>query len=177
LSIDIDVLPLRPELITWDELSRAWARRLGADVALIGISPVMRRLGSKAVVSPGEPLAPSSQTYFELAVPSTLALAVSPNTDGVDEAEYLTDYARNLTPVEIEPLVAGWAKIGWTLSLTSFGGRSPQEPTLLRALACSLADLTSGRVVLLHRDVFDLDIGVYTADQFAMARWVAGSDR
>lgn len=177
MSIDIDILPLRSDLITWDKLRRAWSQRLGTDVMLLGSSPVMRRLGSNVIVDPGEPLQPSSQVYFELAVPNTLSLVVSPNMDGLDEAEYLADYATNLTPAQMAPLVTAWQKIGWTFALTSFGGRSPQEPTLLRTLACALADLSAGRVILMHRDVFDLDVGVYTAEQFAMARWTVGRGR
>jgi hypothetical protein len=176
VSIDIDIAPLLPSSITWGALRHSWADRLGNDAAiLLGPTPLLRRLGTNELVPNHEMLAPSTKAFFELAVPNTLSLAVSLNEGNLDELDYVDDYGRNLSPSEIQRLADAWRQVGWTYGLTSLGGRSPKEPTLLRTLACAIADLCDGRIVLMHHNVFSLDIGVYTSSQFAQSSWTADS--
>jgi hypothetical protein len=175
VSVDIDVAPLRPVSITWAALRRSWSERLGTDATLLlGSPPRLRRIGADAIVADDETLTPSSPMYFELATPNTLSVTVTLNKDSLDEFKYLCDYARNVADQDIAILVEAWQKVGWTCGLTSLGGRSSREPTLLRSLACAVADLCDGRIILMHRDIFDLDVGVYTAQQFAASRWRMG---
>ena len=173
MSVDLDIAPRQAGAFTWASLCRQWGQRLdtgGAD--MFGPHPQMCRIGSMTPVAEDERLMPPAHYFFRLAVPCTLSLSVSANKDDLDETLYLEDYGRNLDPARIAELAEQWRRVGHTYGISSGGGRSKVEPELFIALACSLADLCDGHVILMNDGVFDLGVGVYTPAQFSSARWL-----
>jgi hypothetical protein len=173
MSIDLDIAPLRATPVTWGALRARWGERLGDRAFLIGPG-IARRLGIGTVFDDGDALSPSSPVIFELATANTLSLTSMRNQGNLDEREYLEDYGRNLSPAEITRLADAWRDVGVSYGLSSGGGRSSDEPSLLIALACAVGDLCDGRIIVMNDGVFDLGVGVYEPAQFALARWRAG---
>ncbi|MCX4239613.1 hypothetical protein [Paraliomyxa miuraensis] len=103
---------------------------------------------------------------------NTLSLTILPNEPEDSELEYLRDYGRNLSPTEAEELAQQWRRVGHSFGLSSGGGRSHDEPRMLVALACALADASDGRVILMNDGLFSLGIGIYTPEQFEHAEWI-----
>lgn len=173
MSIDLDIAPLRATRVTWGPLLRAWRQRLGDEAAaLLGPDPKLRVLGAGASVAEDATLEPPAHYYLDLAAPNTLSLSAMPNTNDLDEVEYLEDYARNLEPRDATALALAWREVGYCYEVSSGGGRSPREPALFITLACALADMCDGRIIVMNDGIFDLGVGVYTAEQFASARWL-----
>jgi hypothetical protein len=178
VSIDLDIAPLRATRVTWGPLHRAWRQRLGDEAAaLLGPDPKLRVLGAGASVAEDASLGPPGLCFLDLAAPNTLSLSAMPSTNNLDEIEYLGDYARNLEPTDATALALSWREVGYYYEVSSGGGRSPNEPTLFITLACALADICDGRIIVMNDGLFDLGVGVYTAEQFASARWLARGPR
>jgi hypothetical protein len=173
VSIDLDIAPLRATRVGWGPLLRAWRQRLGDEAAaLLGPDPKLRVLGAGAAVAEDAALEPPGHYSLDLAAPNTLSLSAMPNKNSLDEIEYLKDYARNLEPRGATALALSWRGVGYYYEVSSGGGRSTNEPALFVTLACALADICDGRIIVMNDGIFDLGVGVYTAEQFASVRWL-----
>jgi hypothetical protein len=173
VSVDLDIAPSQAKVIDWASLQRRWIQRLGAaGASMLGPNPQLCHLGKNAPVAEGERLDPPAHYYFTLAVPSSLSLSIMANADDLDESLYLEDYGRNVDPARISELAEKWRRVGHTYGISSLGGRSRSEPELFTALACALADLCDGHVIVMNDGVFDLGVGVYTPEQFSTAHWL-----
>ncbi|MES2639532.1 MAG: hypothetical protein V4850_08600 [Myxococcota bacterium] len=170
MSVDLDIAPMRSDAPTWAAVAEAWARRVG-DPRLLGPDPKLCRFGDTVAVPPNTLLVPPAHYFLTLPAPSTLSLSVRPNEGNLDEAEYLEDYGRNLAPAQLAELTEGWRRTGRSYGISSLGGRSTHEPELFLALACALADVSDGRVIVMNDGILTLGVGVYTANEFAAARW------
>ncbi|HTK06037.1 MAG TPA: hypothetical protein VL485_02620 [Ktedonobacteraceae bacterium] len=149
---------------------------LGASAGrLLGEQPQLLHLGSHRVVQEDEMLTPDSYYSFHLAVPTTLSLGMSVNKkNSLDEQDFLEEYGRNLTPEKIQRLVEAWKAIGYTFSIITGAGRSPDEPLLFVCLAAALAFACEGYVINTGdygyiQEKYGLEIGVYTAEEFSRA--------
>jgi hypothetical protein len=172
LSIDLNIAPRRAAGITWASLRRQWQQRLGDETAgLLGPDAQLCRIGAPTQVAEDERLVPSSHYSFNLVVPCTLSLSMMENAPDLDETLYLEDYGRNLDAATIAELAEQWSRVGHNYEISSGGGRSKVEPALFIALACALADLCDGHVIVMNDGVFDLGVGVYTPALFSSARW------
>jgi hypothetical protein len=173
VSIDLDIAPMRAARVTWSPLLGAWRQRLGNEAAaLLGSDPKLRVLGAGTPVAGDAALELPGHYSLDMAAPNTLSLSAMPSRNNLDEVEYLEDFARNLEPRETTALALSWREVGHYYEVSSGGGRSPSEPALLITLACALAGICDGRIIVMNDGVFDLGIGVYTAEQFAAARWL-----
>lgn len=173
MSIDLDIAPQRAGDITWGSLCRQWRQRLGgADAGVLGPNPQLCHIGGTTPLAEGDPLVAPSHYFITLAVPCTLSLSIVANDDQLDEDLYLEDYGRNLDSARIAELAEQWRRIGHTYGISSGGGRSSVEPQLFVALACALADLCDGHVIVMNDGIFDLGVGVYDPSQFSTARWL-----
>lgn len=171
MSIDLDIAPRQAGTVRWESLRLRWRQRLGeASASMLGPEPKLRRIGDATPAADSDPLAPSSHFFFTLAVPCTLSLSVMPNEANLDETLYLEDYGRNLEPPTIAELAEQWRHVGYYHEISSGGGRSRFEPELFITLACALADLCEGHIIVMNDRIFDLDTGVYTPAQFSIAR-------
>jgi hypothetical protein len=174
MSIDVDVIPTRPTVVCWEEVSSRLRENLGASASrLLGEAPQLYRLGSDELQMPDDPLSVESVYYLNLGVQNTLGLSTMFNAGNVDELIYLEDYGRNLAPERLPALAERWQEAGHYYAITSFAGRGPEELHMLRALASALGEVCQGYVVLMHDWVFDLDVGIYTPEEFKGAQVVA----
>jgi hypothetical protein len=69
-------------------------------------------------------------------------------------------------------LAEQWRRVGYGYEISSGGGRSAVEPELFIALACALADLCEGHIIVMNDGIFDLGVGVYAPARFSAARWL-----
>lgn len=172
MSVELDIAPTRPFTLTWRELALAWRKELGPRAeALLGAAPELRRLAGAAAIDADEVLDPSGDYVFALAAPGTLALSLSPTQGMLDEHSYLDDYARNLTPPQVQALADAWARVGSYLEITTHAGRAPHERELFLALACALATRCDGSILVMNDGILDVGVGAYTADEFRHVRW------
>lgn len=172
MSIDLDIAPQKAGSITWANLCRQWRRRLDeAGASLLGADPQLRRIADSMPVAEEDLLVPPSHYFLELGVPCTLSLSIMHNDGNLDETLYLEDYGRNLDPARIAELAEQWRRVGHNYEISSGGGRSNVEPKLFITLACALAELCDGHVIVMNDGIFDLGVGVYTPAQFSTARW------
>jgi hypothetical protein len=180
MSIDVDIVPTSPTLVCGGEIITRLRENLTAsDSQLLGESPGLVELRTKQPLAPDRPLALKTSYYFHLAIQNTLGIMAFLNTDNI-EVDYLEDYGRNLDRETIRTLAERWRKAGHHYEITSFAGRGPHELRILVALAAALADACQGYVILMDDNFFDLDVGVYTPEQFKQAtpvrpekgRWV-----
>ena len=173
MSIELDIAPRRATSITWASLRRQWRARLGeAGAGLLGPDPRLCRMGNPEPVAEDDLLAPPSHYFFTLAGPCTLSLSTMHNDGNLDETLYLEDYGRNLGPASITELAEQWRRVGYGYEISSGGGRSTVEPELFIALACALADLCDGHIIVMNDGLFDLGVGVYAPAHFSAARWL-----
>lgn len=172
MSIDIDIAPLRSTPIVWQNVVERWGHYLGSSAGqLLGDHPSLIHIGNRLVVPAEQCLTPPMHCSLQLAHPNTLALSVASNLSNLDEVDYVEDYGQNLEAKERGLIARLWHDVAYHLSLSSGGGRTVEEPVMLRSLATAIAELCDGRIFLMHSGVFDLKVGVYTAQQFARARW------
>lgn len=172
MSIDLGIAPRRAADFDWGSLRRQWEQRLGDAGRMLGPNPQLYHLGTATPVAEDERLVPSSHYSFNLVVPCTLSLSVMENAPDLDESLYLEDYGRNLDAAMLAELAEQWRRVGHNYEISSGGGRSKLEPELFKALACALADLCDGHVIVMNDGVFDLGVGVYTPAQFSTAHWL-----
>jgi len=174
MSFDLEIMPLCAVPVTWGRVRDRWRERLGERARpWLGLRPRLLRLGKGTAIGDDEPLVPGLDGYFELSGRSTLGLSASLNGPMMlDEHLYLEDYGRNLTPTETEDLAQQWRRVGYCFALTSGGGRPREEPAILIALACALAERCEGRIILMNDGYLDLDVGVYSPEHFERARWI-----
>ncbi|MFP4346514.1 MAG: hypothetical protein ACLFU8_17650 [Anaerolineales bacterium] len=174
MSIDVDVIPTLSTVVCWEEVESRLRENLGAAAArLLGEAPQLYALGSDELQMPDDPLSVEGVYYLNLGVQNTLGLSAMSNSSDVDELLYLEDYGRNLDPETLPALAERWREAGHYYAITSFAGRGPEELHILRALAAALAETCRGYVVLMHDWIFDLDVGIYTPEEFKGAQVVA----
>lgn len=172
MSVDLDIAPRRAGYISWTSLCRQWRQRLGDSSAdMLGPEPQLRHIKGSEPVAKGDLLVPTSHYYLTPAVPCTLSLSIMSNEGNLDETAYLDDYGRNLAPARLAELVEQWRQVGYCYEISSSGGRSSFEPQLFIALACAIADLCDGHIIVMNNGNFDLGVGVYTPTQFSAASW------
>lgn len=172
MSIDLDIAPQQAGGMTWADLRRQWRQRLGdAGADMLGLEPKLCRIADSMPVAEDSLLTPPSHYSFALAVPCTLSLSIMRNDDNLDEALYLEDFGRNLDAATMAELAEKWRRVGFYCEISSGGGRSAVEPVLFIALACALADLCDGHIIVMNDGRFDLGVGVYAPTQFATAQW------
>lgn len=171
MSVDIDILPLLASS-TWRTLLSRWRLALGDDAdRLLGAHPSLRRLGTNEEVGLDERLVPPLTVYFDLPAPNTLSLTAMKNQGNLSEPDYVTDYGRNLSHTMIVDLVSRWRKAGYSLGISTAGGRSMDEPRLFVTLALALSDATGGVVTVMHDGALSHGVGVYSPSEFKNARW------
>jgi hypothetical protein len=170
MSIDLDILPTTPELLSWGELKKQLQKLLSpAELEFLGEHPALLHRGSNKAVGEDERLSMNSSYYLSLAIANTLSITVMPNEGNLDELEYLEDYGRNLRAEEIQTLTERWQSAGHYYGVTSLGGRSKPEPKLFVALATAIAYTCVGYVSVMNNSIFDLGVGVYAPEQFQCA--------
>lgn len=168
MSIDLIVLPCVKGTARWSDIWHQWVQTLGPFRDCLGERPALCRLGSETPIAEQETLQIDGYYHFVLAAPSTLSLGVESNAGNYDEQGVVEDFGRNLSPEAIAGTVDCWRSAGFCYSLTTMGGRGEHEPGLFVALAAAVAETCRGHVIVMN-DVFDLSIGVYSAQEFSRA--------
>lgn len=166
MSVDLDILPTALQLARWGDIKYVLKELLGPSEVLLEGHISLVELHSKTIVSECERLMLNSHYYFVLSTPNTLGLSVSPNKGNLDEHIYLEDFGRNLTPLATRSLVERWHAAGCIYAVTSMGGRSLLEPKIFVALATAIAYISKGYVIVMDNGIFDVSIGIYSAEQF-----------
>lgn len=165
MSIELDVIPGSSQPIRWGDLKglihgTAQDREL-RDV--IGSVINLFDLGSKRAIREGELLSCPGYYYFEFEQRTTLLLSVESKVGGEDDVDYLDDFARNLLPDRKDSVRRVWELAGYSLTVTSNGGRASGELKLLAHIAACLASLTKGYVVVMDNGVFCQSVGIFTS--------------
>lgn len=167
MSIDLEVFPTRPHVMTWGAIQTTMQELADpALCALVGKAPTLVELATRTVMLPAVALTLNSCYILELAVPNTLGLQVVPNAGNVDVTAYLEDYGRNLSPASLRQLVDQWEAVGYYYGFTSLAGRSKHESRLLVLLVTSVASLCHGYVIVMNDDILNVGVGVYPPEQF-----------
>lgn len=170
VSIDLEIFPTRPQIISWRQIVEPLRELLGLSADdLLGAAPSLVVLKTHTVLEPSQPMSVNASYYLNLAVRTTLGITLMPNQGNVDEVNYLEDYGRNLDPDFIRYLAEQWQAAGHYYGIESLAGRNKQEPLIFVALAAAIARACQGYIILMNDDIFDLDVGIYTPEQFRKA--------
>jgi hypothetical protein len=112
-----------------------------------------------------------------VAVDVRVSLFDEVRNDGVPNAERICQLGDLASLVDMVSLSAGHQELSRQLIYPS--RRDGENVYVAHAVAAppighERPRLCDGRIILMRRDVFDLDVGVYTSAQFATARWCMG---
>jgi hypothetical protein len=171
MSIDLKIFSTIPDIAVWGNIKKKLHVLVSSEQKeFLGESPSLFELDSKRKVADDEQLSLGHHYYLSLAIPNTLGFSVISKAEDIDEEnlelDYLEDYGSNLDPQKVQILLERWRIARYFYIITSFGGRSQPEPRLLIALASAIAYSCAGYIVVTNNDLFDLDIGIYTSEEF-----------
>jgi hypothetical protein len=171
MSIQLDIVPTVAEVAFWGDIKNQLQSLISPlEFGFMGETPTLKYLGSDIIVKENDRLLLNKTYYLSLEIPNTLSITVMPNKGNLEELEYLEDYARNCEFQFIQSLAESWQKTGFYYEITTQGGRSKNEPTIFQFLAAAIAYISSGYVILMNNNIFDLDVGVYKPDDFKNAQ-------
>ena len=164
MSLDMDVLPLCPELPPWGLLAARWSELASRSPGIAGTPlPQLEWPGDRGPVAADERLRVGFFGFFTGSPYSTLSLSVRCiESDG--RRDFVEDYGRNLSEDEQARILDTWT--GAILMMSSRAGRPEGEFELLRALASALAISTDGWVVLPQEAPLGLRPGMYRGRRF-----------
>lgn len=166
MSFSIGVAPRLP-LPTWGEIRRG----LRDDRVAI------TRWGADTPVRDDE--RPAMAAYHAVRGSSdarlTLSLAVLPNDPSVTTPEAWLDEWEGHVP-DPEERTESWRRAGYYLLLESNVGRPEGEIEVMADLTAAAAAAVDGLILLQDGDYFDVENGVYTAEEFRAALDTSKSD-
>lgn len=169
MSIDIEIVPMLMKRTTWEELLKLWKNYLQdyESKALLGSNPKLKFLGNGELVSPQIPLILNKSYIFDLAIDNTLLLSFFSNeNDPNEEVNVLEEHGVNLSISQIKEIAQVWNKNDFNYDVTTFGGRSRQEPRLFTSLVCALAETCNGYIIVKNSKLFSTGLGVFTIEEF-----------
>lgn len=159
MSFSIGIAPRLP-LPTWGQIRRG----LRDDRVAI------TRWGAEAPVRDDE--RPTMDAYHAVRGPSdarlTLSLAVLPNDPSVTTPEAWLAEWEGCVP-DPEERAESWRRAGYYLLLESNVGRPEGEVEVMADLTAAAAAAVDGLILLQDGDYFDIENGVYTAEEFRAA--------
>jgi hypothetical protein len=171
MSIDLKVFSTITDITMWGDIKKKIYELVNpTEKEFILENLFLSELGSHQKVADNEKLLLGHQYYLSLAIPNTLSISVISKAEDFDEEnlelDYLEDYGHNLNPEKIQLLVHQCKLARYFYIITSFGGRSQPEPNLLITLATAIASTCAGYIVVTNNNLFNLDVGVYTPEEF-----------
>lgn len=169
MSIDVDIMSTTLEIVRWGDVVTSFRRALDSTInEILGEHLVLRAQNSHETVNPTDHLSLNKSYYLELSIPNTLAISTAANAGNINEHDYLEDYGRNLPIIIQNNLVSRWHIAGHYYEISTTIGRGKFEPQLFVALASAVAQSCEGYVIIMNKS-FDLDVGVYSPQDFRNA--------
>lgn len=170
MAVDLDIFPTSKTLPIWGEIKDLWIT-LSPDQPHLAQKLFLKKLGSHTVVQEHERLVVGLSYYPELSINNTLGItAVSINGVKLSAEDFLQDYGRNLSADLLRDYTYQWDAAGYMIEITSFGGRSKEEPRLMVTLASAIAKSCAGYIIVSDEHIFGVKVGVYSPDVIATLR-------
>lgn len=171
MSIDLKVFPTTPDILFWGDIKRQLYRLISPEQNnFFGKNISCFKSCSQQKVPDDEQLSLDQNYYLSLAIPNTLSISVISKSEDIDEesleVDYLEDYGCNLDNKEIQTLAELWRVARYFYNISSFGGRSQDEPKLLITLVTAISYASAGYIIVTNNNLFDLGIGVYKSEEF-----------
>jgi hypothetical protein len=173
MSIDVKIIPTRDILISWGNLRKQLSMLADSDEQKKLLGQIRLFRGSDGTdISESESIQNEQLYVFSNEMSKTLSFHSTSWQGSTEEdvREYLSDYGEHLSDEQLTDYAQKWITTGIYYIVTSKGGRSEQEPSLLVKLSVALANICSGYIILQDSDVFSLNAGIYSPEQFKNAR-------
>lgn len=171
MSVDIEIIPLGPPA-TWGMFRERWRKGLADETAaMLGSDPILRRLESGEVIPSDQQLTPEFGAFIDISIDNTLSMTWFFNSESLSEAEYLDDFAINLSSHDVGRIAARWVEANTTITVSTHAGRSAREGELFLALVIAIAEITEGFIIISDTRYIDREVGVYTYTELLGAVW------
>ena len=172
MSDEVDVIPLSAKPVSWGEVKQSLSASVfDADLrSYFGANRLsLFEARTKRLLEDGDAL--PCPGYYSFSIEGkncTLSMAIEPSADCVENADYLGDFARNLSDESKETLQQQWEQAGYLITVESYGGRPRHEIRAMMLVAICLARVTEG-VVLVTDSIVGLMVGVYSPEEIDVA--------
>lgn len=172
MSVDVGVLPGKKGFFAFGELDEQLRRDpLFVQVASeFGGYRSIVRLPQKTAVHLEEKINPPCAIAFEMARSNTLVLFLhSLSKVGYSDYDIINDLGKTLQEPKRLEVANKYYESGYDFEISSYAGRTANEPKLLVAIASCIADLCEGYIAILDDGFFSLPRGLYSAHDFRKA--------